>query len=780
MPAACQKLPLVGILAFVLLLVTEPQHGSGNTRPTPPGKTDGVGGDLTITNPLKGALFPPEIAPPSFLWKDETQGVKTWLVTVDLYERGEVVRLFTHVPSWKPSKAQWDLIQHHSVDHNARITVRGIQEEGSDAILSSDSISIRTSGDEVGGLIFYREVPLPFKYARTHLDTIRWRLADITREDGARVVLEKLPMCGNCHSFSTDGRTLGMDVDALHDKSSYVITEVKQETAIDLEDIITWSESQGGEPTYGLLSQVSPDGRYAVSTTRDNVFVEDRLGNLAYSQLFFPLKGILQVYDRRTRKFWSLPGADDSTYVHANPMWSPDGSYIVFARSQAIHSEESGFHLSTIFDESKARAFKDRFLGGKRRFCFDLYRIPFNDGKGGTAEPIPGASDNGMSNYFPRYSPDGKWIVFTMAKSFMLLQPDSKLYIMPAEGGSPREMKCNTPHMNSWHSWSPNGKWLVFSSKLRGPYTQLFLTHIDEEGTDTPPVWLENLVEPERAANIPEFVNILPGEMVSILPRFLESEVMAFQKGQSKLVAGDFQGAIADLNKAIQQDPDESRAYFLRGRARSSLGDFPGAIEDYDKAIGLEPDDSNSYLSRGLAKFNAEDFEAAIKDYDQTIKLNPDSFTAHEERGRTKVKLGDLEGALKDIDTCIQIRPTDPVLHLNRGDLKWGLNDLTGAIKDYEKAIQLKPDDYVAHSRKGDAEYRLRNYREAIDSYDKAIELNPASPEEYYKRGMAKIVLGRKEEGCGDLHKANELGPGIASMDIKDYCRDTAVEHKKP
>ncbi|MQY80272.1 MAG: hypothetical protein GH151_13965 [Bacteroidetes bacterium] len=44
-----------------------------------------------------------------------------------------------------------------------------------------------------------------------------------------------------------------------------------------------------------------------------------------------------------------------------------------------------------------------------------------------------------MSNYFARYSPDGKWIVFCQVESFMLLMPDSKLYIMPAEGGTPRE-----------------------------------------------------------------------------------------------------------------------------------------------------------------------------------------------------------------------------------------------------------------------------------------------------------------------------------------------------
>jgi len=77
------------------------------------------------------------------------------------------------------------------------------------------------------------------------------------------------------------------------------------------------------------------------------------------------------------------------------------------------------------------------------RSSTNLYRIPFNEGRGGQAEPIAGASLNGMSNSFPKVSPDGRWIVFVQSRNGQLMRPDGQLYIVPAEGGAARHMRCN-------------------------------------------------------------------------------------------------------------------------------------------------------------------------------------------------------------------------------------------------------------------------------------------------------------------------------------------------
>ena len=94
------------------------------------------------------------------------------------------------------------------------------------------------------------------------------------------------------------------------------------------------------------------------------------------------------------------------------------------------------------------------FLQGEKEFRFDLYRIPFNGGKGGRAEPVKGASANGMSNSFPKVSPDGRWIVFVQAKNGQLMRPDSELYIVPAKGGKARRMRSTAKVRISCDLWS--------------------------------------------------------------------------------------------------------------------------------------------------------------------------------------------------------------------------------------------------------------------------------------------------------------------------------------
>ena len=239
----------------------------------------------------------------------------------------------------------------------------------------------------------------------------------------------------------------------------------------------------------------------------------------------------------------------------------------------------------------------------------------------------------------------------------MLLQPDSKLFILPAAGGEPREMTCNTTNMNSWHSWSPNGKWLVFSSKERGAYTQLYLTHIDKNGYDSPPVLLENFIIPDRGANIPEFVNINPDQAINLIENFMYSGNYFLRIGYFKFESGHWEEALKALDQSILQSPEEPLAYVYRGQVKEKLGDITGAIIDCDQAIKIDSVNVLAYNNRGIIHTSLKNYEEAINDFNMAIRLDPKCDEAYVNRGIIKAFQGLSIEAIDDFNAAIKINP---------------------------------------------------------------------------------------------------------------------------
>ncbi len=493
---------------------------------------------ISIDYPEDGSIFPPGITPPKFLWRDAAGN--SWTIDVSFSDKspsihiqtkGEKMHIGTIDPecienpedqpkltaqqaatwTWTPDAVVWATIQSHSTEHPATVTISGYR--GSQTPFSRSHISIFTSADPVGAPIFYRDVPLmptrgvdglvqPLSPSTIHL--IKWRLRDI-RQTESRTVLKNMPTCANCHSFSADGKTLGMDIDGpANDKGLYALVPVEKHMSIQRENLVQWNtDGRVGKVRVGFMSQVSPDGKYVISTFAgpsvsliDSYYVTNFL-DYRFLQVFYPTRGILEWYSRSTGLRQPLSGADDPHFVQTDGVWSPDGKYIVFARAEAKDPRAPGQKPALRANDPNETTIQ-----------YQLYRIPFNEGKGGTPERIVGASQNGMSNNFPKVSPDGKWIVFVQCKNGQLMRPDSQLFIVPFGGGTARRMRANTRLMNSWHSFSPNGHWMVFSSKARSPYTQMYLTHLDSDGNDSPPILIDNATAANRAVNIPEFVNI--------------------------------------------------------------------------------------------------------------------------------------------------------------------------------------------------------------------------------------------------------------------------------
>ena len=68
----------------------------------------------------------------------------------------------------------------------------------------------------------------------------------------------------------------------------------------------------------------------------------------------------------------------------------------------------------------------------------------------------------------------------------------------------------------------------------------------------------------------------------------MSEAIKYFDSAKIKYDRVDYTGAIADLDKAIELDPNYALAYTNRGLAKAHLKQYSEAIADYDKAIELD------------------------------------------------------------------------------------------------------------------------------------------------------------------------------------------------
>ena len=106
-----------------------------------------------------------------------------------------------------------------------------------------------------------------------------------------------------------------------------------------------------------------------------------------------------------------------------------------------------------------------------------------------------------------------------------------------------------------------------------------------------------------------------------------------FKKGVSYQEKGQWDKAIAEYNKAIELNPEYSKAYNNRGLAYADKGQYDQAISDYTKAIELSPKLAEAYYNRGIAYRHKGHYDQAISDYTKAIELNPEYAEAYIQSG---------------------------------------------------------------------------------------------------------------------------------------------------
>ena len=216
------------------------------------------------------------------------------------------------------------------------------------------------------------------------------------------------------------------------------------------------------------------------------------------------LESSLVLYDIEKNEMMDIELTDKEKFMDTFPEWSPDGKYLYFCRAPQIGEE---------YDYKQIR--------------YNLFRVPFDISTRsfGEAELMFDAAAISKSITFPRISPNGKMLVFTIFDygTFPIWHKEADLWSVDLADLKAAPLDLNSDFADSYHSWSSNGRWLVFSSKRGDGLTaRPFFSYINEHGKADKPFILPQK-DPEfydkflKSFNIPEFsameINLTPGRI---------------------------------------------------------------------------------------------------------------------------------------------------------------------------------------------------------------------------------------------------------------------------
>lgn len=235
----------------------------------------------------------------------------------------------------------------------------------------------------------------------------------------------------------------------------------------------------------------------------------------------------------------------------------------------------------------------------------------------------------------------------------------------------------------------------------------------------------------------------------------------------ARIERGQYEDALADIDRAIEEGLNTAAVHVNRGNALQHLQRYEDAVAEYTRAIEIDESSAGAYDNRSTALAALDRLDASLADSDRAVEIDPDFAEAFNNRGVTRQLQGEWQAAIDDYTAAVEKFGGYSAAYANRGYAHKHLGNFAAAITDYEAAIHLQPDWPGARN---DLAWLLatcprkkhRDGARAAALAEKACELDPENGEYLDTLAAAYAADERFEEAVRTAEKALEKLEGAA------------------
>jgi tetratricopeptide (TPR) repeat protein len=158
--------------------------------------------------------------------------------------------------------------------------------------------------------------------------------------------------------------------------------------------------------------------------------------------------------------------------------------------------------------------------------------------------------------------------------------------------------------------------------------------------------------------------------------------------GTTKLMVNDLKGAVVDLQKAVELNPNLPDVYSYYGSALLSTGDPAGARKAFEKELALDPNSFEANLRMGVLLRQDEDNANAIQYFQRALLVRPGDIGVRYQMAATSLALGDVEQARQELETMLKEAPNFTEAHVTLATVYY--REKRKADGDRERAMVSK------------------------------------------------------------------------------------------
>ncbi len=244
---------------------------------------------------------------------------------------------------------------------------------------------------------------------------------------------------------------------------------------------------------------------------------------------------------------------------------------------------------------------------------------------------------------------------------------------------------------------------------------------------------------------------------------------------------------------SLGQDVSRARLFayfeeFKLGRAAFSKGEsdqneYANSARYFANASLIQPDSAGAYVNRAYALMNSGDMGAAIEPFEMAIEKGENSVDSYTYLASIYQQEGRQADAISLLEKAEGTYPDDPDIQSQLINLYQVAGMMDRARAKYQANIEREPDNKLYRYNYGSLLLQAEEYDDAIVHLAKAVELDPEYTNAHYNLGAAyqnkAIGIAESMNAIDDDLRANRSNMSAADIQAKEAEIEALDAQKK-